>query len=121
MVNIKKGKQRLSIPIGSLKKYTSTGWEIDDNTDSSYASSKDPVVLHQANPEPDGDNGSDLENNEDEDDSEEFEYVDPEDLAKKPLDELDIEDLKILAEYKGIDISDLRTAKKLRAAIEALE
>lgn len=118
MIAIKKGARHLSIPKGALKKYTATGWEIDDEITESYTSSEDPINSHQENFNPDEEAGSD---HSDEEDDSEFEYVDPEDLAKMPLDELDIEDLRILAEYKGIDITDLRTAKKLRAAISALE
>ena len=56
-----------------------------------------------------------------EEEEEDIEYVDPAELAKKPIDELDRDELKILAEYKGIDISGITSTKKLRAALRDME
>ena len=96
MVEIKKGTKILTIPAGALSKYASTGWELIK------AKKSAPKVVEDEF-------------------EEEIEYVDPEELAEKPLNELDKEELKILAEYKGLDTKELTTAKKLRAALGALE
>ena len=119
MVKIRKGKMTLTIPAGAVRKYTKAGWE--------------PIQSPQLDETHDeGDFTPEFENEDENEDAampeddisyedEDVEYVDPEELAQRPLGELDKEELRILAEYKGIDTSALSTAKQFRAAIRALE
>lgn len=117
MVEIRKGNKSLSIPAGALKKFVSAGWE--------------PVKAPKRERKPESGkitespkNNEDLDKNTEPDEEiedEEFEEVDPEELALRPLSELDKEELQILAEYKGLDISELSSVKQLRAALKALE
>lgn len=114
MVNISKGNKEMSVPAGSLKKFLNAGWRLAEKSD---AKSKRYSKAEEKPVENTGYQPDEYE----ECDDEEYEEVDPEELAAKPLNELDTDELRILAEYKGIDVSELKTAKKLRAALEALE
>lgn len=111
MVKIHKGRLALTIPAGAVRKYTLAGWELSEN-------SKSDEVTEEVSVNEDADTNSEAISEEEEED---VEYVDPAELAKKPIDELDRDELKILAEYKGIDISGITSTKKLRAALRDME
>lgn len=117
MVKMKKGKLTLSVPAGAVRKYTLAGWEPTESPKSEEILDKG-TLSPEAEIEDEIGDVDELEAEESEDD---VEYVDPEELALRPLGELDKEELRILAEYKGIDTSSLNSAKQLRAAIRSLE
>ena len=112
MIEISKGDRHLTIPAGALKQYVSAGWEPTE-------------IGHQkeikATDEPKMENSGNEKYVEEVDEDEEVIYVDPEELMLKPLSELDKEELVILAEYKGLDTSKLKTMKQLRDAIRSIE
>lgn len=110
MVKVRKGTKTLSIPAGSVRKYLSAGWELTKGSRVSRVDTTRNNLKFEEDIQ--------LQDGEYEDD---VEYVDPEELAHRPLGELDKEELAILAEYKGIDVSHMSTAKQLRAAIRSLE
>lgn len=120
MVRMKKGKLTLSVPAGAVRKYISAGWEPTESL-------KSDEILDEGTFSPETKNDGEIGNvSESEVDysgefEDEVEYVDPEELAHRPLGELDKEELRILAEYKGIDTSNLNSAKQLRTAIRSLE
>ena len=126
MITISKGEKSLRIPAGALKSYVAAGWSLGNEPQSSVEAPKskaqpipEPEPQNDAtdtNPEPE-------EDTEDEEDDEEYEEieVDPEELLTRPLGELDFEDLKIVAEYLGIDASKYNTSKKLRDEIKKVK
>ena len=117
MVKMKKGKLTLSVPAGAVHRYISAGWKPTE-------SPKSEEILDEGTLNPETENEDEIEDlgdAEEDENEEDVEYVDPEELALRPLGELDKEELRILAEYKGIDTSNLNSAKQLRAAIRALE
>jgi hypothetical protein len=57
----------------------------------------------------------------DESEEEEIEYVDPADLREKPIEELDFDELKILAEDMDISVKGIKSSKVLREAIKKAE
>lgn len=117
MVEMKKGKLTLTIPAGAVRKYIKAGWEPTHSSGVIEGEEKGKL-----NSEIEEELEEVLENeSEDGEYEEDVEYVDPEELAQKPLNELDKEELRILAEYKGIDVSELSTAKQLRSALRSLE
>ena len=113
MVTITKGDKTLVIPNGALRTYLEAGWNKEDLakvdtkqtpkvTDSKKSDKKEtPVEKAKVEEEPE----------------EDVIYVDPEDLMEKPLEELDYDELKILAEYLGIDVKNMKSSKVLKAAI----
>lgn len=109
---VKEGQNPMTIPAGAYKMYAKAGWVKEKSSRRNKKEEEKPQVK---NPEPE------IEEPEVEEEEEDVVYVDPEDLAKKPLGELDKEELQILAEYKGIDISKHTTSKQLREAIRALD
>lgn len=111
MVKIRKGNKHLSVPAGSLYKYLNAGWELSEGSKkhTNRARVEDTSALAVSIDEP-------LE-----DEVEEVEYVDPEELAKRPISELDREELRILAEFKGLNPDDYGTTKQLRSALRSLE
>lgn len=109
---VKEGQDPMIIPAGAYKMYAKAGWVKEKSSRRNKKEEEKPQVK---NPEPK------IEEPEVEEEEEDVVYVDPEDLAKKPLGELDKEELQILAEYKGIDISKHTTSKQLREAIRALD
>lgn len=113
MVQIEKGNKHLSIPAGTLKKYLKAGWKLSKSPKkhNNEARVEKDSTLAVSKEEP-------FEEYEDEED---VEYVDPEELATRPLSELDKEELQILAEFKGLDPEKYTTAKQLRAALRSLE
>lgn len=112
MVKIKKGKLTLTVPAGAVRKYISAGWELANGSKLTRKS----VTPTLTDPMENGGQSEDEETSD-----EDVEYVDPEELAQKPLNELDREELRILAEFKGIDVSEITSTKQLRAALRALE
>lgn len=119
MVKIKKGKLTLTVPAGAVRKYTSAGWELADSSKleiSEDSQEKVPSYHKEDKIEDSGESGGDLNESEEE----EYEEVDPEELAQRPINTLDREELAILAEYKGLDTTDMST-KQIRAALRALE
>lgn len=117
MVKIKKGKLTLTVPAGAVRKYTSAGWELAVSSKSESKATKPTVPYTDMN---EGET-ADYTQLEDDSTEEEVEYVDPEELAQRPLNELDREELRILAEYKGIDVSEITSTKQLRNALRSLE
>ena len=117
MVKIKKGKLTLTVPAGAVRKYTSAGWELAGSSKSKSNVTK-PTTPHANAKEDEIAYDTQLD---DESTEEEVEYVDPEELAQRPLGELDREELRILAEYKGIDVSEITSTKQLRNALRSLE
>lgn len=117
MVKIKKGKLTLTVPAGAVRKYTSAGWELAVIPKSESKVTKPTTPHANANE----DETADDTQLEDDSTEEEVEYVDPEELAQRPLSELDREELRILAEYKGIDVSEITSTKQLRNALRSLE
>ena len=109
---VKEGQDPMTIPAGAYRVYAKAGWVKEKSSRRNKKEEEKPQV---ENPEPK------IEEPEVEEEEEDVVYVDPEDLAKKPLGELDKEELQILAEYKGIDISKHTTSKQLREAIRALD
>lgn len=109
---VKEGQDPMIIPAGAYKMYAKAGWVKEKSSRRNKKEEEKPQVKEPEIEEPQV---------EDEEEDEDVEYVDPEDLAKKPLGELDKEELQILAEYKGIDISKHTTSKQLREAIRALD
>ena len=107
MVRIVKGEKTRTIPKGAMKTYLSTGWTLAEDKASHIKAEQAPAT------EP--------EYTEEVEEEEDVEYIDPEDLLNRPLSELDLDELRILAEYKGIDTSNLNTSKRLRAAISSLD
>lgn len=108
---VKEGQNPMIIPAGAYKMYAKAGWAKEKSSRRNKKEEEKPQVKEPEIEEPQ------VEDEEGED----VEYVDPEDLAKRPLGELDKEELQILAEYKGIDISKHTTSKQLREAIRALD
>lgn len=119
MVEIRKGSKTLTVPAGAVRKYTSAGWKLTGSSkseDKVENREKVPSNNKEDENEDSGEAGEDLLESE----YEEIE-VDPEELAQRPLNTLDREELTILAEFKGIDTSEITSAKQLRAALRALE
>ena len=117
MVKIKKGKLTLTVPAGVVRKYTSAGWELAGSSKSESKVTKQTTPHANTNE----DETADDTQLEEESTEEEVEYVDPEELAQRPLSELDREEVRILAEYKGIDVSEITSTKQLRNALRSLE
>lgn len=122
MIQIKKHDKVISIPSGAFKMYASAGWELVK--DSKSPAKKKAAKTEEAEPSSEvseeADEVDEVEEVPDEDEADEYEEieVDPEELLEKPLEELDFEELNIVAEYLGIDTSKLKTGKALRAAIK---
>ena len=114
MIKIYKKGKEMTVPKGSLDKFLTAGWSLEngDEKPKKKSSGHPPPIPEEASfpPVDDADSAE-----------EEYVEVDPEELASRDLSELDMDELKILAEYKGLDISGLTTTRKLRAALEALE
>ena len=112
MVEIIKGSRKMTIPSGAYETYASAGWELATEPRKGQekpAAEKKKPEKAKAEPEPEVE----------EEIEEDVIYIDPEDLLEKPLEELDFEELKILAEYKGIDIKGMKSSKMLREAIKS--
>lgn len=137
MVTIIKGSRKLSVPKGAFDSiYAPNGWKlVEDVKNDSRDPNPAPKSSEENHVHPKDKNenltplNEDLEkttktsknfdeNIDDEDEEEEVEYVDPEELEEKPLEELDFEELKILADYYGIKTRGLKSKKDVRNAIE---
>ena len=123
MIKVCKGNKSLLIPAGAYKhQYAPHGWTISNDV-KPKSEDFDQHSKNMPGAEVTDENGDQTSpqgdlNTGDED--EEVEYVDPEELATKPLDELDRDELTILAEYKGLDVSTLTTKKQLKEALRQL-
>ena len=121
MVTIVKGSKTLKVPAGAYDKiYAPAGWmlqgekilkndgekPVDDKTNIQKAKNQKTDKIRNQ------------EETQEVEPEVEIEYVDPEDLLEKPINELDYEELKILAEYLGIDTKGLRSSKSLKEAIK---
>ena len=134
LITIYKGNKSLTIPSGSYsRQYAPAGWSLTKPV-KEVPNEKDLIQIEKGDEEPTGDDivdenpdddlNDDLNDDDSEDDfdeDEDVEYVDPEDLAKRQISTLDKDELEILAEYKGLDISKLTTIKKLKEALKGLE
>lgn len=105
MLVIHKGDKERVIPAGAYEMYASAGWSLDKEIEKDISKSVSEPLLEES----------------EEPVEEEIEYVDPEELATRPLNELDKDELRILAEFKGIDVSVHRSSKQLREMIRSLE
>ena len=118
MIKIRKGSKTLLIPAGAYDTiYAPAGWEKEDNTAKAV---EEPQKVEET-PEPLEDDSEEVEETSEEEldeEGEDVEYVDPEELNEKPLEELDFEELKILAEYLGVNIKGLKSKKEVREAIK---
>ena len=123
MVTIHKEGLTRTVPMGAyVSQYASLGWSINPlngtkgtNTPSAY---KKPLNDGLATSESDAVQTAEPDTEESEEAEEDIEYVDPEDLKEKPLNELDYEELRILAEYLGISLRGLKNKKAIKQAIE---
>lgn len=110
LVKIYKGDKSLLIPYGAYKhQYAPSGWILSKDfrvTDSQPDETVSDEKEHETEYE-----------NEDENDTSESSVI--EDLEERPLSELSIPELRALAEHKGIDITGITSAKKLRDAIKS--
>lgn len=124
MVTVTKGSRTLVVPVGAYKTtYAPAGWVLQGEVE--VSAPEKPVEEKKAEepkaekpvekPEPETEDEDEAE---DEAEDEDVEYVDPEELLEKPLEELDFEELKILAEYLEIDTKGMTTSKALRSAIK---
>lgn len=109
MVKIMKGSKVLVVPGGAYRDvYASSGWVLAE-AEAAPKPQKPEAKPPKKEPE---------QVPEEVEDDENVEYVDPEELLEKPLEELDYEELKILAEYLGIDTTGMRNSKSIRSAIK---
>lgn len=121
MVTIHKEGLTRTVPMGAyVSQYASLGWSISScaegtNTPSAY---KKPLNDDLTTSESDVVQTTEPDTEESEEDEEDIEYVDPEDLKEKPLNELDYEELRILAEYLGINLRGLKNKRAIKQAIE---
>lgn len=111
MIKIVKGSRSITIPNGAYPAYASAGWvkagdtlEESKKTKTSKKPKEEESKVTEIEPEP-------VE-------EEDVEYIDPKDLMEKPIEDLDYEELRLLAEYLGIDIKGMNTSKAVRAAIK---
>lgn len=127
MIKIIKGDEERVIPAGAFKMFASAGWQKAENSESHDDTGKNTKSTTQdsdlgENSESETDTDEDENPDEEEDTNEEdegdVEYVDPEELLKKPVGDLDYEELQIVAEYLGLDVENLTTLKALRKAIK---
>lgn len=129
MVTIIKGSRHLTVPKGAFDSiYAPNGWQLAKDA---KKESREPKTASKSSeetntsPEDKNENLTPLDEEldnadaaDDNDEDEEVEYVDPEELEEKPLEELDFEELKILADYLGVQTRGLKSKKEVRAAIE---
>lgn len=114
MIKIYKKGKEITVPKGSLDKFLTAGWSLENGDEKPKKKSSG-----HHHPMPEEDSFTPVED-EDSDD-EEYVEVDPEELASRDLSELDREELRILAEYKGIDVSEMTSTRQLRNALRSLE
>lgn len=138
MVKIRKGNLTLTVAVSSFHTtFKQAGWELEENGGTKTAPpavpNKSTKVSDLGDPEQldeDSDDTTEGDENEDEDgvtdgltddseDSEESDELTDEELEETPLGELGFEDLKRLAELRGLDYSGLRSKKEVRALIRS--
>lgn len=101
LLKIVKDGKALIIPQGAYRtQYAPAGWVVEEPDGSSDDATE-------------GDSDELDDTDEDEDDD----YYTM--LEETPLSELDLADLRALAEHRGIDITGITSAKKIREAIQA--
>ena len=123
LIKIYKGDKSMLIPAGAYKyQYAPAGWLIEGKSHIKNESDhmhmeeiKPPVVPEENSLEDEYEKESEEEM---EEESEETEDKEIQDIEEKPLSELTVPELRLLAEHKGIDITGLTSAKKLRDAIK---
>lgn len=119
LIRIYKNEKYLTIPAGAYKhQYAPAGWHLEH--DSHITKSMKSPQVHETEPV---DENEEIEQEEMEESVDDVEAVesndDVEDLEEKPLSELTVPELRVLAEHKGIDITGLTSAKRLREAIKS--
>lgn len=117
MVTVTKRNMTLTIPNGAYPRYASAGWKKAGNSSKTKPAETKGEFVEPSIQEQEFEENPEVE---DEELDEEYEEVDPEELALRPLEELDKEELIILAEYKGLETQGL-SAKKLRESLRSLE
>lgn len=121
MVTIHKEGLTRTVPMGAyVSQYASLGWSISPLND---AKGTNTPLAHKKSLNNDlttseSDHEQVNEPDTEELEEEDVEYVDPEDLKEKPLNELDYEELRILAEYLGINLRGLKNKRAIKQAIE---
>lgn len=131
MIIVEKNKKRMSIPAGALKKFKNAGWTPLDELQENPDVEDEDITINTDEPETDEDEDSEdteddsegEDDDEGDEDSDEDEDLDEtiEELLEKPLNDLNKEELITLAEYKGLDVDELKTAKQLRNALRDLD
>ena len=143
-VNIYKRDKSQRVPLRAYEKqYAPAGWSLEDEKpiensaegdDSQKITPEDEKLQKDgesegsqsegSNPDLDGagnDNDGDGDNDGDNDEDDDEDDFDIEELEEKPLSELSVPELRALAAHKGVDITGLTSAKKLREAIKDAE
>lgn len=128
LVEIAKGNKYLIVPMGAyVKQYAPAGWGLKNDLNSEKQEKKSHSDWSETSDEK---SENDTENDAEDDtieDEEEEPYEDDEtpeyleELEEKPLSELSVPELRSLAAHKGVDVTGLTTAKKLRDAIRKSE
>ena len=124
MVVITKGSMTLTVPKRAYDKmYAPAGWDLKGKEMGHTA--KVEIEHTVGSPKEEDatkaeETAEEVESTPDEEE-EEIEYVDPEELLEKPVNELDFEELQIVAEYLGIDTKGITQSKKLRNLIKAAQ
>lgn len=124
MVTIHKEGLTRTVPMGAyVSQYASLGWSISPNKPLNGVEGTNTPLAHKKSLNNDLTTSESDHEQVDEPDTEELEeedveYVDPEDLKEKPLNELDYEELRILAEYLGINLRGLKNKRDVKQAIE---
>lgn len=123
MIEIYKHDKSLLIPSGAYALYASNGWKKSNKDSEDANSTVAQLDLKDSNLETVGSSGDAYtfeESSEELDDEndEDVEYVDPKDLEEKPLEDLAYDELRILAEYRGLDVKKLKSTKALREALK---
>ena len=114
MIKIRKGSKTLMIPAGAYDTiYAPAGWEKEEKPEEPAKAVEEPQEVDETPESVEEEPEEELE-----EEDEDVEYVDPEELNEKPLEELDFDELKILAEYLGVNIKGLKSKKEVRDAIK---
>ena len=112
MVEITKGSRKMTIPSGAYIVYASAGWELaTEHKEEQVKPAAEKKKPEKAKAKPVEPVAEEVE--------EDVIYIDPEELLEKPLEELDFEELKILAEYKEINIKGMKSSKAIREVIRS--
>ena len=107
MIKIYKHNKSLSVPVGAyLSQYAPNGWgtSVNDIIETDFES-----LTEQSEIVPEDDGNEEAE--------ETAEYISPEDLKEKPIEDLNYKELQLLAKDMGVDITGLKSSKSLRDAI----